>query len=97
MESRAGQRIAAQGRRVRAMISKENGVCAGDSMTCGDGVLLTACGEECDDGNNDPNDGCSADCMLEAQPVPIVPPPTLLALAVLLLGTGAWWLRKRRF
>ena len=27
------------------------GVCTGSSMTCGDGIVQGACGEECDDGN----------------------------------------------
>lgn len=29
---------------------------------CGDGVLTTAIGEVCDDGNTDDGDGCAADC-----------------------------------
>ncbi|MGD8759696.1 MAG: DUF4215 domain-containing protein [Anaerolineales bacterium] len=33
---------------------------------CGDGNLDL--GEECDDGNNEPGDGCSPDCMLELPP-----------------------------
>ncbi len=41
------------------------GVCAGDSMTCGDGTVQGSCSEECDDGNNDPNDGCSPTCLIE--------------------------------
>lgn len=32
---------------------------------CGDGILQTAYGEECDDGNNDDNDFCSAVCLIE--------------------------------
>lgn len=34
---------------------------------CGDGILDT--GEECDDGNNDDDDGCDANCLIEAAPV----------------------------
>jgi cysteine-rich repeat protein len=41
------------------------GVCLGDSMTCGDGVVQGSCGEECDDGGTDPNDGCSPTCHVE--------------------------------
>ncbi len=41
------------------------GVCGGDSMTCGDGVVQGACGEVCDDGNVVSNDGCSATCQTE--------------------------------
>jgi cysteine-rich repeat protein len=29
---------------------------------CGDGTLDTEFGEECDDGNNDPGDGCDGGC-----------------------------------
>ncbi|MCA9366481.1 DUF4215 domain-containing protein [Candidatus Kaiserbacteria bacterium] len=32
---------------------------------CGDGVLQTVHGEECDDGNNDDGDFCGADCTIE--------------------------------
>ncbi|MEB2286379.1 MAG: hypothetical protein OZ922_17075, partial [Myxococcales bacterium] len=41
------------------------GQCLGDSMTCGDGIVQGSCAEECDDGNNDPNDGCSPNCLIE--------------------------------
>jgi len=34
-------------------------------MTCGDGVVHSACGEQCDDGGTDPNDGCSPTCQIE--------------------------------
>ncbi len=33
---------------------------------CGDGVLQTLDGEECDDGNNVSNDFCAADCTIES-------------------------------
>ena len=32
---------------------------------CGDGILQTAFGEECDDGNNENGDFCSATCVIE--------------------------------
>lgn len=32
---------------------------------CGDGILQTAFGEECDDGNNDDGDFCSSICVIE--------------------------------
>lgn len=38
--------------------------CADDPSLCGDGHLIPE--EECDDGNNDDGDGCSADCTIEA-------------------------------
>ncbi|MCC6847414.1 MAG: hypothetical protein IT294_02845 [Deltaproteobacteria bacterium] len=41
------------------------GACVGDSQTCGDGIVQGGCAEECDDGNTDPNDGCSATCLVE--------------------------------
>ncbi len=40
----------------------DNGV---DPGYCGDGIVGQ--GEECDDGNNEDGDGCSADCMLEQE------------------------------
>jgi cysteine-rich repeat protein len=50
------------------------GVCVGDSNTCGDGVTQGSCNEECDDGNNTSNDGCSATCQSEfvCTPTPLV-------------------------
>lgn len=47
-----------------------NGVCEGEGSTgdpgvCGDGVVDFF--EECDDGNNIPNDGCEPDCTLSGQ------------------------------
>ncbi len=41
------------------------GVCTGDSMLCGDGTLQDGCGEQCDDTNLDPGDGCSPTCQVE--------------------------------
>lgn len=35
---------------------------------CGDGILTTAIGETCDDGNTVPGDGCSAACTIETCP-----------------------------
>ncbi|GMV38354.1 MAG: hypothetical protein AMXMBFR64_00700 [Myxococcales bacterium] len=35
---------------------------AGDAPYCGDGTEDLACGEVCDDGNNDSGDGCNASC-----------------------------------
>jgi cysteine-rich repeat protein len=36
---------------------------------CGDGTLNTTAGEECDDGNTTPGDGCDASCLIEVGPV----------------------------
>ncbi len=42
------------------------GLCSGTGTTCGDGVLDDVkCGEQCDDGDNDNGDGCSAICQTE--------------------------------
>jgi cysteine-rich repeat protein len=46
------------------------GICQGEPDICGDGMTQEACGEECDDGNNDDGDGCSALCLLEAEARP---------------------------
>jgi fibro-slime domain-containing protein len=46
--------------------------CAEDKVICGDGVLQ-AIGEECDDKNEAPGDGCSATCTVEAGYVCPVP------------------------
>jgi cysteine-rich repeat protein len=34
-------------------------------LVCGDGILNASCGEECDDGNLFPCDGCSPECVIE--------------------------------
>jgi cysteine-rich repeat protein len=49
-----------------------NGVCAGSSDLCGDTVLQGACGEECDDGNLTPGDGCSELCLIENCPATVI-------------------------
>jgi len=40
--------------------------CGGYGPYCGDGILQPAFGEQCDDGNNVPGDGCSATCQIES-------------------------------
>jgi cysteine-rich repeat protein len=52
------------------------------SLTCGDGK--TGSGEECDDGNNASNDGCSASCKLESSGPNDICPGTPITLT----GTG---------
>jgi cysteine-rich repeat protein len=49
------------------------GVCGGDSQTCGDGIVQGDCNEECDDGNNTSDDGCSDTCQneLACTPAPL--------------------------
>ncbi len=41
------------------------GTCSGDSQLCGDGIVEANCGEECDDSNLTPGDGCSPSCLAE--------------------------------
>jgi cysteine-rich repeat protein len=52
------------------------GVCVGAGSTCGDGTVQGGCGEQCDDGNNANDDGCSSTCQFE---VIVGCPPTPLA------------------
>jgi fibro-slime domain-containing protein len=57
------------------VVTDEGGACADgceDKIVCGDGVLQ-AMGEECDDKNTAPGDGCSATCTVEAGYVCPVP------------------------
>jgi cysteine-rich repeat protein len=42
-----------------------DGTCSGSSNLCGDGTVQGGCGEQCDDGNLLPDDGCSPTCTLE--------------------------------
>ena len=55
-----------------------NGAC---TSSCGDGLLLPADNEQCDDGNTNDGDGCSALCTIESgfvcTPVTAALPPTL--------------------
>jgi len=43
-----------------------NSTCNGWAPYCGDGIIQTEYGEECDDGNNVSGDGCNAVCQTEA-------------------------------
>ncbi len=47
-----------------------NSTCTGWAPYCGDGILQTEYGEECDDGNNVSGDGCDSNCKTEAPPPP---------------------------
>ena len=55
-----------------------NLTCDGWAPYCGDGILQSGYGEECDDGNNVSGDGCDPVCKTEALPPP---PPS---------GGGGW-------
>jgi cysteine-rich repeat protein len=51
-------------------LSGHPGVCSGQKCVaagCGNGVHEPANGEECDDGNTTPNDGCELDCKLSCK------------------------------
>ena len=63
---------------------------------CGDGIVNDAPNEDCDDGNNDDGDGCSASCFLELDPsIPLVPHAGLILLATLMLGSSCLMLGRR--
>ena len=40
-----------------------------DAGFCGDNKIAISLGEECDDGNNQSNDGCSSSCRKESEPI----------------------------
>ena len=46
-----------------------SGLCLGDLPGCGDGLMDPTCGEQCDDGNTQDRDGCTASCAVEAPTV----------------------------
>ncbi|MFQ6083623.1 MAG: DUF4215 domain-containing protein [Candidatus Aminicenantia bacterium] len=56
-----------------------NSTCSGWAPYCGDGIVQSEYGEECDDGNNESDDGCDAVCKDEGPTIPTggggVPPP----------------------
>ena len=56
---------------------------------CGDGVLTYTNGEQCDDGNTLDDDGCSAHCFIEVEPVtcPELPPTETCPSAGLVIVT----------
>jgi cysteine-rich repeat protein len=64
--------------------------CDGDctAVQCGDGVVNSAAGEQCDDGNDVGGDGCAPDCSLAAVPAAYVR-GSVAAMLLLLLAT-AW-------
>ncbi len=65
----------------------------GDPSVCGNNMVEA--GEECDDGNTNDDDGCSADCQIEGLGVPAVPGPALILFGALLLGTSIWMIQRR--
>jgi cysteine-rich repeat protein len=79
-------------------------ICEVEPAPCGDSILQASEGEQCDDGNTAPGDGCSATCQLETLAVfsftgaagseatfsadGTAPPPGLAALPEMSRGTG---------
>jgi cysteine-rich repeat protein len=79
-------------------------ICEVEPAPCGDSILQTSEGEQCDDSNNTPGDGCSATCQLETLAVfsftgaagdevslpadGAAPPPGIAALPVMGRGPG---------
>lgn len=56
--------------------------CSGLGLRCGDGIVQSGEGEECDDGNGTSNDGCSNSCQIDEaieQPggISVLPPTTV--------------------
>ena len=72
----------------------QSGSCIGDAATCGNATVEASCGEECDDGNSQDGDGCSADCLLEGAGVPTIPDWGLIVLAALVLGSSFLMMRR---
>ncbi len=73
----------------------QSGSCVGNAVICGNTTVEASCGEECDDGNTQDGDGCSADCLAEGGGIPVLPELSLILFAVLLLGTSLLMLRHR--
>ena len=57
-------------------------------------VVVVDAGEECDDGNNADNDGCSANCTREGNEVPEF--GTIAALGILGASAGIIYSRRRK-
>jgi cysteine-rich repeat protein len=61
-----------------------DGICGGFLESCGNGTTEEICAEECDDGNQTPGDGCTANCHLEPcgpDPFPGCRAPTIAGKA----------------
>ncbi len=73
-----------------------SGMCVQESpTTCGDHTVQAGCGEECDDGNVEPGDGCDATCLTETTLACTLAPltgcrqPVVSGKAALLIQRGA--------
>lgn len=75
------------------------GTCDPDTCppgSCGNGALEPANGEQCDDGNTEPGDGCDQNCQEELTFVPAVSEWGLLVMALLGLTVGTVLFGRRR-
>jgi fibro-slime domain-containing protein len=64
----------------------DGGMDGGCSVGCGNGVIESWLGEQCDDGNTTPGDGCSATCQLE--PNYVCPDPGQACMSTVKCGDG---------
>jgi len=62
---------------------------------CGDGLLNSAAGEECDDGNQASGDGCRPNCTSEGSAIPAVSAWGMAILALVLLAGSRIAFRRR--
>ncbi|MCK6544450.1 DVUA0089 family protein [Myxococcota bacterium] len=60
-------------------------VIVGESA-CGNGLVERPIGEQCDDGDETPGDGCSATCTLEVTDAGVLPGPAILLAGALAAG-----------
>ena len=67
--------------------------CAGHCVGCGDWSVSES--EECDDGNNENGDGCSAECLIEEMQTVSLPIGLPILLLLLFWGIGSHFLRER--
>lgn len=70
--------------------------CSGLGLRCGDGIVQSGEGEECDDGNGTSNDGCSNSCQIDGvmQPggISVLPPaPIKKETKIILEGIAYPW------
>ena len=65
-----------------------------DAMLCGDGDVDGSCGEQCDDGNTEGGDGCTATCQIES-PLECSTVPRVDCLGPFIPGKGGSLTVKR--
>ena len=65
-------------------------------VSCGDAHANTAAGEQCDDGNDNNQDGCTNDCQIDASVIPATSTWGLVAMSLLVVTAGTLGLGWRR-